>query len=51
MNLEKIHTTTHNLETTILKYSPLDEEVANFQKILRPLINRIKAGEIHPPIE
>lgn len=51
MNLEKIQTTTHNLETTILKYSPLDEEVANFQKILRPLINRIKAGETHPPIE
>ena len=48
---ERVETAAHNLERTISKYVQTDEEVANFQKILRPLINRIKAGEIHPPIE
>lgn len=40
-----------NQKGTPQPYIKTGTEAANFQKLLQSLLNRIKNGEIHPPIE
>lgn len=51
MTAKKILSATHNLEATISKYAQIDAEVADFLKIIKPLLNDIKGGTVRLPIK